>query len=368
MEKQQDSMQSLEHLEQLSLYKSYLRTHPKLVYLFLELTDVCNMSCLHCGSHGHPGNATQMPFDLAKKVLDSVSTRYHAGDIMVCLTGGEPLLHPDFFRIVTYAKACGFLCGVTTNGTCIDDTVAEKFLQSGIDTVGFSIDGTRQSHDWFRNTKGSYDRAIKGIQRITESGKLITQVTTVVHKKNISELEDIYHAICALGVGSWRVINIEPIGRARNHPDLFLDTNDLRYLFSFIHNKRQSSDTKIDVTYGCSHYLGATTSWNVREHYFICGSGLYVGSVLCNGDIYSCLDIERRPELVQGNAYRDDFVDIWENRFQIFRKDRAEECADCRACSERQFCSGDSAHTWDYDHNRPLLCLKNLQDKEDEML
>ena len=42
------------------------------------------------------------------------------------------------------------------------------------------------------------------------------------------------------------------------------------------------------------------------------------------------MDIERRPELVQGNIYVDNFIDIWKNRFQIYRKDRSNDCEMCR--------------------------------------
>lgn len=56
----------------------------------------------------------------------------------------------------------------------------------------------------------------------------------------------------------------------------------------------------------------------MRKHYFICGSGIYVASILCNGDIYSCMDIERRPELLQSSIRTDDFVDVWEIVFKLF--------------------------------------------------
>jgi radical SAM protein with 4Fe4S-binding SPASM domain len=114
------------------------------------------------------------------------------------------------------------------------------------------------------------------------------------------------------------------------------------------------------VTYGCSHYLTEEFERTVRDNYFICGSGIFVASILCNGDIYSCMDIERRPELVQGNIYTDDFVDVWHNRFQIYRKDRSAACAMCRSCEDRTFCCGDAAHTWNYDTNEPLLCAKHV--------
>ena len=115
------------------------------------------------------------------------------------------------------------------------------------------------------------------------------------------------------------------------------------------------------VTFGCSHFLGADFENEIRDHYFMCGAGLFVAGVLVNGDIYPCLDVERRPELVQGNVKTHSFTDVWENGFALFRGDRSALCRDCVDCTERLFCKGDSAHTWDYDNNRPMLCYKHFK-------
>ena len=78
---------------------------------------------------------------------------------------------------------------------------------------------------------------------------------------------------------------------------------------------------------------------------------------MANGDIGGCLDIERRPELIQGNVYRDDFINVWETGFQMFRRDRTERSSKCRTCIHKNVCMGDSAHTWDYDMDEPGYCV-----------
>ena len=349
-------------MDRLAQYRDSLYDHPRLTYLFFELTDACNLSCLHCGSSACPQNNTFLPVDATKSVIDQVAARYSSHSIMICLSGGEPLIHPDFFEIASYAKKRGFSCGFTTNGTLIDPSVAKKLVACGIDSVTFSLDGLQDTHDWFRNKKDSFTKCVQGIQNLRNNsfGKIATQITTVIHKKNIHQLEHIYDLVCKLGVDSWRVINLEPIGRALQHRELLLDPNQLYQLFLFIQEKRYASNVQIDVTYGCSHYLPEEFERAVRDNYFICGSGIFVASILCNGDIYSCMDIERRPEMVQGNIMTDHFVDIWENRFQRFRQDRTNNCEMCRQCTDRKYCRGDSAHTWDYDNNQPLFCVKQF--------
>ena len=57
---------------------------------------------------------------------------------------------------------------------------------------------------------------------------------------------------------------------------------------------------------------------------------------------------------------RDRFRDVWETGFRAFRRDLSEENEQCRVCSERRYCHGDSFHSWDHDRNEPLLCLKGI--------
>ena len=346
----------------LAAYRDHLRKHPRLMYLFFELTDACNLACLHCGSSCSPEKRRFLSFDIIKKTLDRVAAVYRPQGIMICLSGGEPLLHPHFFDIAQYATSLGFSCGITTNATLINAEVAKRLALVGVQSVTVSLDGLEASHNWLRNSATAFDRTISGIRNLViyGQGQYSVQTTTVVHNRNIDELEHLYGFVTGLKIDSWRLVNVEPIGRALENNDMLLNKNGYVRLLDFIQSRRFDAATPIDVTYGCSHYLTTPYERMVRDNYFLCGSGIYVASILANGDIYSCMDIERRPELVQGNAYTDDFVSVWENRFESFRQDRSSLCKDCADCSDRLFCNGDSGHTWNYDNNTPLLCLKKI--------
>lgn len=356
----------IQDMTALAAHRDYLRNNPRLMYLFFELTDACNLSCLHCGSDCSPEKRRFLSFDIIQKILNRVADAYRPQSIMICLSGGEPLLHPQFFEIAEYATSLGFSCGVTTNATLVDERMAEQIATVGIQSVTVSLDGLKGSHNWLRNSTTAFKRTVSGLQNLVTFGQghYSVQVTTVVHGRNIDELEHMYGFVASLKINSWRLVNVEPIGRALNNGDMLLNRVGYIKLLSFIQNKRFDVATPIEVTFGCSHYLTMPYERMVRDNYFLCGSGIYVASVLANGDIYSCMDIERRPELVQGNAYIDDFVSVWENRFEVFREDRSVSCKECINCPDRIFCSGDSAHTWNYDDNEPLLCLKKVFEKE----
>ena len=203
---------------------------------------------------------------------------------------------------------------------------------------------------------GCFDKAVEGIKNL-QAESMDVQVTTIVHKRNFAKLEEMYRFMRDLGVCSWRVANVDPIGRAESDTELLLSNDEIIKILEFIRAKRYDTSNPMDVCYGCSHYLSFEYEHETRDFYFQCGAGTTVASILWNGDIYGCLDIERRPELVQGNIANDRFAEVWYNRFEMYRYDRSGQCAECRECAEREYCGGDSMHTWDFDQNRPKLCL-----------
>ena len=350
-------------LHRLAEYRDYLRSHPRLTYLFAELTDRCNLSCLHCGSSCSGGRGKYLDTQLFLRTLGEVAEDFEPRTVMICLTGGEPLLHPDFFEIAGAIHALGFPWGITSNGTLTDAACAEKMAALGLESVTLSLDGLEETHEELRRTKGCFQRTLRAVEHLHAAG-IKVQITTVIHSRNYHELASLYELMCELGIESWRVINIEPIGRTLQHRELLLSDGQMLGLLDFIREKRYSVETPMDVCFGCSHYLSYEYEHELRDNYFICGSGLYVGSILCNGDIYSCLDIERRPELVQGNIVRDRFSDVWKNGFKAFRSDRTQLCEKCRGCPEREFCAGDSTHTWNFDKNEPMFCIMSAMRKE----
>jgi heme d1 biosynthesis radical SAM protein NirJ len=83
---------------------------------------------------------------------------------VLILSGGEPLLRKDIFEISSRAKAMGFYVGLSTNGTLIDRTCADRIASVGYDYVGISLDGIGDVHDRFRRQAGAYEAALAGIR------------------------------------------------------------------------------------------------------------------------------------------------------------------------------------------------------------
>lgn len=346
-------------LNVLSMYRNSILDNPPLRNLFLELTLRCNERCIHCGSRcEETGKYNELTAGQYKKILDDIKHDFNIDGIMLDITGGEPLLRKDFFEIMSYANKLGYIWGMTSNGTLIDDAAAKKLQACGMRTISISIDGLEATHDKLRGRKGAFKSAMNGINALIRNGGFEhIQVTTVINHQNISELNALFEFLCGVDITSWRVINIEPIGRAKDHSELMLNADEYKYLMNFIKSKRADG---YPVTYGCSHYLGFEYERAVRDWYFFCNAGMYTASIMANGDIGACLDIERRPELIQGNILKDSLKDVWENKFRIFRSDLSEKNDECSKCNEKVFCHGGAYHSWDYENNKPMICFKDV--------
>ena len=255
-----------------------------------------------------------------------------------------------------YANKLGYIWGMTSNGTLINDEVAKKLQKCGMRTIAISIDGIEATHDRLRGRKGAYKSAMNGVNALIRNRNFEhIQITTVINHQNIKELPIMFELLMNTGINSWRVINIEPMGRAKEHPELVLTKDEYRYMFDFIREKRLQG---YPLTYGCSHFLGLEYEREVRDWYFLCNAGIYTAAVMANGDIGACLDIERRPELIYGNILKDDFTEVWKNGFGAYRRNLSEENETCRTCKDREFCGGGAFHSWNFDENMQKMCFK----------
>lgn len=106
--------------------------------VFLELTNRCNMNCTFCPNHKMTRPRGDMPFLLARSVLDQLKKGGFRGSVITSLMG-EPLLHPEFLSIVNYAVSIGLRTNVITNFLSVPEKVRiPALLNAGIDTLCLS--------------------------------------------------------------------------------------------------------------------------------------------------------------------------------------------------------------------------------------
>jgi len=294
-----------------------------------------------------------------KKVFKEVAQAWKAKKIMIAVTGGEPLLRRDLFEVMGYAHNLGFEWGIVTNGFFVNQEMVEKMKDSGMSSVVVSIDGIGKIHDELRQMPGAYKKAIEAVKLIKKANFVkILQVTTTANKINFCQLEEIYKIMLDLGIDSWRVMNVDPIGRAELNNELILDRKQMKWLLDFIREKRRKKG--MEVIFGCEGFLGLEYEGEVRDWFFYCGTGINIGSILHNGDIFVCPNVPRRPELIQGNVRRDSFVEVWNNKFKEFRNLKRTSCKKCEKCVWWDECLGGSFHLWDFKNNKPKMCHVEL--------
>ncbi len=102
-----------------------------------------------------------------------------------------------------------------------------------------------------------------------------------------------------------------------------------------------AEEGRIRASYGCEGFLGPYEK-KVRDYPFSCQAGLSIASVRIDGAISGCTSI--RASYGQGNIYQDDFVDVWEHRFGIFRDHTPFKTGPCRDCRWWKKCKGNGMH------------------------
>jgi len=329
----------------------------ELRYLFWECTLRCNMSCLHCGSDCMRDSSTpDMPIDDFLTVLDSIAAHGDPSKVVIAVTGGEPLMREDLAEAGRRITRRGFSWGMVTNGYLLDDTKLEELLQSGIRYLTVSLDGLESDHVWLRGGNGSYARACNaiGLAVNARSKGLSCDVVTCVNQRNVRQLEELRQKLIDIGVTRWRLATIFAKGRAAENDELQLDGEQLRHMMDFIVATRKGGT--IDATYGCDSFLGGY-EMEARLAPFFCWAGINIGSVLVDGSISACPSL--RADYIQGNIYRDNFIDVWNNRFQIMRNRKWLKSGECRHCSRWNLCLGNGLHLRREKDGKLLSCLYN---------
>lgn len=317
-----------------------IRTQRRLLQeVFWECTLRCNLNCLHCGSDCRKEEMPQdMPFSDFARVLDQIVLENEPSKIMIITTGGEPLVRKDIVECGREITRRGFIWGMVSNGMLLDTLKLQLLINAGLKTIAISLDGFEAEHNWMRGNDNSFCRAVNAIKALTKSS-ITWDVITCVNARNFSSLSKFKDFLLGLGVTHWRLFTVFPMGRAANNTELQLTSEQFRLLMEFIREERGKGD--IRVSYSCEGYLG-DYELRVRDYPFFCGAGINTASVRYDGAISGCLSIRSRFD--QGNIYNDNFMDVWNNRFGVFRNREWMKQGTCSNCKVWNFCRGGAMH------------------------
>jgi heme b synthase len=320
--------------------------------VFFELTARCNLSCVHCRAEASiEGEKDELRTDEVKRVLEEIRS---LGNVVVILTGGEPLMRKDFFEIAEHARKIGLITAMASNGTLIDEGIAKKIKDSGIRRVSISIDGgTALTHDSFRGIKGSFEEALRGIENLKKAG-ISVQINTTITKYNVKERDLILDLTKNLGVAALHIFMLVPVGCGINIVDsAMLSPEEYEETLNWFYEKWvENPGIEFKATcaphfYRIVHQRGKPEREDFKKAFSTFTRGCLAGTNVCfisrKGDVQPCGYLP----VIAGNVREKSFVEIWKHS-PVFLKlrDYDELQGKCGICEFKKICGGCRARAY----------------------
>ncbi|MDH5543018.1 MAG: radical SAM protein [Nitrospinota bacterium] len=356
--------------------KKYMgNTQNQVRLVFWETTAGCNLECIHCRRLDVSKQLMKddLTFEESKKMIDGIA---EMGKPILVLSGGEPLFRPDIFDIAKYASGeKGLTVALATNGTMVDEKMAEKIVESGIQRVSISLDGLGEVHDNFRKLPGSYDRAVKGMKNLQKLG-MDVQINCTIAKHNVDQVKDIYKNAVDLGAVALHIFMLVPVGcGVQIADDQMLEPEKYEEVLNWFYDV--SMEKKIETKATCApHYFRIMRERAAADGVTITPKthgmaamtkGCLAGSSICfishKGQVFPCgyLPVEA------GNIHRESFKNVWDNS-EVFKNLRNPDAlkGKCGICDYKTVCEGCRARAFydknDYMEAEPYCTYQPLED------
>lgn len=187
----------------------------RLDFLWLELTNRCNLQCVHCYTESHPGSGDRDVLTTAQ--YESVMRQAYAlGCRRIQFIGGEPQLHPDFLRLLGVAKATGFdFIEVFTNLTRLRDDTLRFAAEAGIWFATSVYSDDPAVHNAITKVGSSHTRTIKNLERLIARG-VGTRAAVIRIDQEPRAIEQTKDFLRNLGVPRVRDGDVRGFGRGQD--------------------------------------------------------------------------------------------------------------------------------------------------------
>jgi MoaA/NifB/PqqE/SkfB family radical SAM enzyme len=229
-------------------YDEKVRRGESIAILQFQYDYTCNFRCRHCCISGFQGKKKGRIFTPAD-VRELSRQADEMGLAQIVITGGEPLVFPDFDDIVKAIDPQKFYIVSDTNGWLLDEKRAMHLKSIGVDKIQLSLDSlSATEHDDFRRKAGSHERALRAIDAALHAGLNII-IQTVVTKQRIrsKEFVDFLGFLNGKGVGVF-VTYAKPVGAWEGNYDVLINRDDMDYVREL--EKRHNVFTHLTPSYG----------------------------------------------------------------------------------------------------------------------
>ncbi len=327
---------------------------PRMV--FWELTNACNLSCAHCRARPvKERSSDELTSEEAKRLLDEISAFAKPA---VVLSGGEPLVRPDWAEIAEYGTSKGLRMLLATNGSLVSREVAEQMVRAGIKRISVSIDAADpQLHDSFRGVAGAFEAAWQGIANARSVG-LEYQINTTVTKRNLDQIPRILQMAVERGAAALHLFLLVPTGCGMQIADEeMIQPEEYERVLGWLYERSKSAPIGLRATCAPHYYRIArqqSRGEEINRHNPIAhplngqsSKGCLAGSAVCFvsycGEVYPCGYLP----VSAGNVRRESIASIWRNAevFKLLRDENNLE-GKCGRCEYRRVCMGCRARAY----------------------
>lgn len=301
----------------------------------IEILQRCPNRCIYCSSHSNPQATHIIPFDIIKNIIDDAKS---LGCKTVCLSGGEPFLHPQILDIISYIAKQQLICYVYTSGIYMKDEVYSSLpneyieaIRGMVDKVIFNVEADSSTlYDQIMGTDvGGFDMMKKSINDCVSSG-LVVETHVVPMQVNFKHLKSIFEMCYQLGVSKASILRLVLQGRALENLSLVkLTGEDSREVTKLIKALKEAYKGKVRIGLpysdsNCRIYCkAASDKINVRY----------------DGNVYPCEVF--KDDLLNAklgcdpdNVWKDSFYDLYQNSpylnvvrksIEVFKKEDGDE-------------------------------------------
>lgn len=308
----------------------------------VNVTNFCNLECIHCSYESTPGkHEPSLDADVVHRLMDQAKAM---GNEVMHWSGGEALLHPNIGDFIEHGVELGYGMRLLSNGALLNDAKLDDLWDRGLRKMFVSLDGFEQNHDDHRASDGLFAKTIRGIERSVAHGYDV-RVNAVATTRNVDEMTDLLDHVEALGVHTFTVFYLIPVGRGREITDLMVPPDRWRRLTDELRDRASHITRPMQVT--VEKVFRWQDEWPAELQKDGRGGGClgfldkcdYV-NVLSNGDVFPCVCfVDEGPAL--GNVYDRDLAEIlhdpraWE--FYWNMQQVGEACSGCRLLDD---CNG----------------------------
>lgn len=295
-------------------------------FVVLELTYACPLHCKHCYQ------TDMAPATMDDKMIDKVLHRIiDMGIQRVQLTGGEPLMHPQFFYILENLLQAGVMVYISTNGYICDEKTIERLSKYKGEKleIQVSLDGLKETHDTFRGVSGAFEKTSLFIKAMIECGYPVT-VACCISDQGLDEIKQLCQYIKKMGVSIFRLGSIAGKGNAV-HNNLTSTSFGITYLKSMFKEL-----SKIESNESFHIIMGDADAEKFQSKYMPnCGFGQTILRISPSGEVFPCI----LSDLKIGDLKKEEITDIQKKYSRELEKISPPCAATCKGCEFENVCN-----------------------------